>query len=243
MSTRKGKVIGILGGMGPEATLDFFGKIIQHTVANRDQDHLKVIIHNNPKIPDRTEAILENGESPVPMMVQSGLSLAKAGAGFIVIPCVSAHFFLGELRRKLSLPILSVFDEIATLITQNHPDIKSIGLLATKGTIHGGLFQKRLLENGITTLVPEPDDQERVMSTIYKIKGLQATQVRYEGKEILIDVANHLIKRGSHGIIAGCTEIPLVLEPEDVTVPLFDPLLILARAAVREAQQGTSGVS
>jgi aspartate racemase len=105
----KEKTIGILGGMGPEATLDFFGKIIQNTPATSDQEHLRVIIDNNPKIPDRTEAILGKGESPVPVMVQGGLSLAKAGADFIVIPCISAHFFLDELRCNLSLPIISAF--------------------------------------------------------------------------------------------------------------------------------------
>jgi aspartate racemase len=146
------KVIGVLGGMGPEATLYLFEKIIQSTPVSKDQDHLRVIIDSNPKIPDRTEAILERGEDPVPLMVQSGESLARAGADFIVIPCVSAHVFLEELRGKLSLPILSAFDEIAMLITQNHPGIKGVGLLATRGTILAGLFQKRLLDSGINTL-------------------------------------------------------------------------------------------
>ena len=231
------KVIGILGGMGPEATLDFFGKIIQSTPATKDQEHLRLIIDNNPKIPDRTEAILEKGESPVPIMVRSGLSLEKAGADFIVIPCISAHFFLDELRRKLSLSILSALDEVSVLITRDHPDIEAVGLLATKGTIHGGLFQKRLLERGITTLVPDPDDQEHAMGAIYKIKALKASRVREECKKTFIDISSNLIKKGSQGIIAGCTEIPLVLEPKDLMVPLFDPLLILAKAAVREARR------
>lgn len=234
------KVIGIIGGMGPEATLDFFGKIIRGTPATRDQEHLRIIIDNNPKVPDRTEAILGKGESPVPTIVKSGISLKKAGADFIVIPCISAHFFLDELRRKLPLPVLSAFDEVSVIITEEHPDIEAVGLLATKGTVHGGRFQKKLLENGINTLVPDPDDQEHVMSAIYKIKSLKASQVRRECKKILVGVAENLIKKGAQGIIAGCTEIPLVLEPEDLTVPLFDPLLILAKAAVREAKRGTT---
>lgn len=234
------KVIGILGGMGPGATLDLFEKIIRSTPASKDQEHLRVIVDNNPKVPDRTEAILEKGENPVPILVQMGQSLERAGADFIIIPCISAHFFLEDLRCQLSLPILSVFDEIANLITRAHPAIKRVGLLATTGTVQGGRFEKRLLESGIRTLLPESEDQERVMSTIYSIKGLGAEEVHKESKEIMIDVANHLIKKGSEGIIAGCTEIPMVLEPEDITVPLFDPLLILARAAVREARQGTT---
>ncbi len=234
------KVIGILGGMGPEATLDLFKKIIQITPATRDQEHLRLIIYNNPKIPDRTDAILGKGENPVPMIVSSGISLAKAGADFIVIPCISAHFFLEELYQKLNLPILSALDEVSGFITLHNPQIKSVGLLATKGTIHGGMFQKKLQESNINTLVPDLDGQECVMSAIYKIKGFKASHVREESKKILVDIANILIKKGAQGIIAGCTEIPLALESKDLKVPLFDPILILAEAAVREAQRGVS---
>ncbi len=234
------KVIGILGGMGPEATLNLFKKIIQITPATRDQQHLRVIIYNNPKIPDRTDAILGKGENPVPMIVNTGLSLAKAGADLIVIPCISAHFFLEELRQKLNLPILSALDEVSSFITLNNPQIKSVGLLATKGTIHGGLFQKKLQDNNINTLVPDSDSQELVMSAIYKIKSLKASHAREECNKILVDIANLLIKKGSQGIIAGCTEIPLALKSKDLKVPLFDPILILAKAAVREAQKRTS---
>jgi len=234
------KVIGILGGMGPEATLNLFKKIIQITPATRDQEHLQVIIYNNPKIPDRTDAILGKGESPVPMIVNTGLSLAKAGADLIVIPCISAHFFLEELRQKINLPILSALDEVSSFITLNNPQIKSVGLLATKGTIQGGFFQKKLQDNNINTLVPDSDSQELVMSAIYKIKSLKASHVREESNKILVDIANLLIKKGSQGIIAGCTEIPLALKSKDLIVPLFDPILILAKAAVREAQKRTS---
>ena len=231
------KTIGVLGGMGTEATLYLFEKIIQVTPAYREQDQLRVIIDNNPKIPDRTKAIFGKGENPVPMMVRSGLSLAKAGADFLVIPCVSAHFFLEELRHQLSLPIVSILDETGDFLARNHPGLKTVGLVATTGTIHGGFFQKRLLESGIKTLVSEPDDQQRVMSSIYRIKGFRANEVREETREVLIDVANRLIEMGSEAIIAGCTEIPLVLETVDVSVPLLDTVLILARAAVREAWQ------
>jgi aspartate racemase len=113
--------------------------------------------------------------------------------------------------------------------------MRTVGLLGTKGTVQGGGFQRRLLEGGISTRVPELVDQERVMSAIYKIKGIGADSVKRESKEIMIDISNQLLLGGSEGIIAGCTEISLVLEPEDITSPLFDPLLILARAAIKEA--------
>ncbi len=231
------KVIGILGGMGPEATLYLFEKIIRNTPAKCDQDHLRVIIDNNPKVPDRTRAILENGEDPVPMMLKSGQTLIQAGADFIIIPCISAHHFLDELKRKLSRPILSAFDAVAKRIVGDHPDIKTVGLMATNGSIQGGCFQKRLAEIGIQTQVPDEPYQRHVMSAIYSIKGDPAGLARAENKTAIKHVAGHLIQNGCQGIIAGCTEIPLVLSPNDIEVPLFNPLLILAEAAIQEAKQ------
>jgi len=230
------KVIGILGGMGPQATLYLFEKIIRNTPAKRDQDHLRIIIDNNPKIPDRTKAILEDGENPVPMMVKSGRALIQAGADFIIIPCISAHYFLDELSKNLDRPIISAFDAIAKKILDNYPSMKTVGLLATNGTIQGGLFQRKLMENGIRAKVPDGEYQKRVMSTIYSIKGDPEGLAGYGNKAVIKDVAVRLIQKGSRGIIAGCTEIPLVLEPNDLPVPLFDPLLILAQAAVQEAR-------
>ena len=229
------KIIGVIGGMGPEATLDFFGKIIRNTPATRDQEHLRIIIDNNPKVPDRTAAILGKGESPVDVMAASGLALARAGADFITIPCISAHYFLDELRSRVGLPIISAFEEIADLIKRDHPGMKTVGLLATKGTVQGDRFAGKLREKGLTVLVPGPADQERVQGGIYRIKG-STSRERTEIKKALADVAGHLVSQGAEGVIAGCTEIPLVLAPEDIPVPLFDSLLILARAAVREAR-------
>lgn len=228
-------MIGILGGMGPEATLYLFEKIIENTPASRDQEHLRVIIDNNPKIPDRTQAIFGKGENPVPLMVGSGMALEKAGADFIVIPCVSAHFFLEDLRNRLKLPILSIFDETASLIERDYQSIEKVGLLATTGTINGGLFQERLRKSAIETVSPDPDDQQSVMSAIYTIKGTKRGPDREGSREELIHVSERLIEKGAQGIIAGCTEIPLALKPEDLSVPLFDSILVLALAAVREA--------
>jgi aspartate racemase len=229
------KVIGILGGMGPEATLYLFEQIIRYTPASRDQEHFRTIIDSNPKVPDRTAAIMESGEDPVPIMIQGGRTLAAAGADFIIIPCISAHFFLERLQQEVSIPILSAFEEVAARVAQAEPKIRRIGLLATTGTIRGGLFQQILERNHVQTLVPEPEDQKNVMAVIYKIKAASKAE-RRDCKPLLRDIAHHLIENGAQGIIAGCTEIPLELSPEDVPVPLFDPLVILAQAAIREAK-------
>jgi len=224
-----------LGGMGPEATLDCFGKLIRNTAARKDQDHLRVIIDSNPKVPDRTAAILGQGDSPVPLLVAGAKALEKAGADFIVVPCVSAHFFLDEVRALVNLPILSMLDVVAEAIQKDYPQIKIVGLMGTTGTIRGALFQRRLKQSGIDTLVLEGEAQEKVMQAIYDIKDAQPSRTRGAIRADLISSAEALVNRGAQGIVAGCTEIPLVLSQEHLTVPYFDSLLLLARAAIRHA--------
>jgi aspartate racemase len=232
------KTIGILGGMGPEATLDCFGKIIQNTPAQRDQEHLRVVIDSNPKVPDRTAAIIGSGESPVPVMAAGCLALERAGADFIIIPCVSAHVFLDDLRRQTRLPILSIFDAVAETIASEHAGIHTVGLLGTTGTVRGGLFQKRLGRENIETVVPDDDLQAVIMAAIYDIKNAQAPRTRSQITSDLIAAAESLISRkpeGAQAIIAGCTEIPLALGQQHLAVPYFDALTILARAAIEKA--------
>jgi aspartate racemase len=226
------KTIGILGGMGPEATLDLFGKIIANTPAAKDQDHLRVVIDSNPRVPDRTAAILRGGESPVPLMVAGVEALQRAGADFVVIPCVSAHFFLEELRRRVGLPVISMFDVTAGHIRRAHPRITSVGLLGTSGTVSSGRFQARLAQDRIETLAPGPDDQDRVMAAIYDIKNAGAVRSRSAIGSDLRGVAGRLVAAGAQGIVLGCTEIPLVLKSGDLEVPVFDTLTLLAQAAI-----------
>ena len=229
------KVIGILGGMGPEATVDCFNKIIKNTPATGDQDHLRVVIDSNPKVPDRTAAIIGNGPSPVPTMVAGCRALQRAGAEFIIIPCVSAHVFLADVQQQIELPILSIFDAVAEAVQRDHPQIKSVGLLATTGTVSGGLFQKRIAQEGIATLVPDDAMQNRIMDAIYDIKSSRPSRTRSEITDELISAAQSLIARkpeGARGIVAGCTEVPLALKQEHLPVPYFDAVTILARAAI-----------
>lgn len=229
------KVIGILGGMGPEATLECFEKIIKNTPAQKDQDHLRVLVDCNPKVPDRTAAICENGQSPVPILLNGAHRLHQSGADFIIIPCVSAHFFLNEIGRHIHIPILSIIDAVTQAVHEVNPPIQTVGLLATTGTVRGGLFQNRLKQNKIDTIIPGKSDQDKVMAGIYQIKATQVRDRREKIKIELLNVANSLIKKGAQGIIAGCTEVPLAMGPEDIEVPFFNPLLILARAAISEA--------
>ncbi len=232
------KAIGILGGMGPAATLDCFGKIIKNTAAKSDADHLRVVMDSNPTIPDRIAAILGDGESPVPALVAGCRGLEKAGADFIIIPCVTAHFFLAQIQAESPLPILSILDAVAEAIQADLPPIKTVGLMGTSATVESGLFQKRLAEDSIHTLVPGSDQQSKIVAAIRDIKDFQPPRSQTAITRDLIDAAGSLIRRKPHGaeaIIAGCTEIPLALGQKDLPVPYFDSLTILARAAIRYA--------
>ena len=226
-------IIGILGGMGPEATADLFHKIIKNTEATKDQDHLRVLIDSNPKIPDRTTAMLGTGESSLPMMIETAKNLEKTGADFIVIPCVSAHYFIEELRKETTIPVISIIDEVAKEVERRLPGIHRTGLIATTGTIKARLFQDRLHEMGIEALVPSSQNQETlVMSAIY---GVKAGSISPENREKILKASKELIEKGAQGIIGGCTEIPLLVNQGDMEVPFFDSLDILARAAIRRA--------
>ena len=232
------RTIGILGGMGPEATADCFDKIIKHTPAVSDQDHLRVVIDSNPKVPDRTAAIIGDGQSPVPVLVAGCRALERAGADFIIIPCVSAHVFLADVQEQIKLPILSIFDVVAEAIVRDYFDIKTVGLMGTTGTISGGLLQERLKQDGIRTVVPDDEMQSTVMAAVYDIKNSDADRSRAEIRTDLVAVAESLAARkpeGAQGIIAGCTEIPLVLRQEYLSIPYFDSVTILARAAIFRA--------
>jgi aspartate racemase len=222
------KIIGILGGMGPEATADLFFRIIRSTPAKRDQDHIRTLINSNPKIPDRTSSILHDGPSPLPEMVESGRVLERAGADFLVIPCNTAHYYLEDLQRHLKIPVFNMI-KIAASEAFKTPKINIAGLLATDGTVKSGIYHQYFTEKGIDIISPKTLNQERVMKAIYDyIKIGRLT----DGKKVIQGVAENLVKRGADLIICGCTEISLILHQGDLDVPVLDPVQLLAENAV-----------
>jgi aspartate racemase len=231
------KTIGILGGMGPEATAHFFSLIIKHTAAFRDQDHVPVLIYNLPQIPERTPAILRKGPSPVPLLRKGVRTLARAGADFIVVPCISAHAFLPEIQRASPVPILSLLDESAADAKKRNPGLSRAGLLASTGTVQSGLFAKRFTRAGIEIIAPTEKEQSKVMEAVFGKRGVKAGFTAGRPRKLVLDIAGRLIKRGAQAIIAGCTEIPLVLRDEDIPVPLIEPMRIAAQAAIVRAGQ------
>jgi len=223
------KIIGILGGMGPEATVDLFLKVVKSTPAKRDQDHLRIIVDNNPQIPDRTAAILRGGEDPTPALVETARNLERAGADFLIIPCNTAHYFHGRIQDAVSIPVLHMMTATADEIKTR--GIANVGLLASDGTVQSGLYHKALTERGVEIIVPSPSTQEKLMAAIYGVKSGEFVASARVARE----AAEELIEAGAGAVIAGCTEIPLILKDSDVSKPVIDATLALARAAVQRA--------
>lgn len=228
----KRKIVGILGGLGPMATVDLFRRIVEFTPAKTDQEHLRIIIDCNPQIPDRTKAILHGGPDPTPELIATANNLAKAGADFIVIPCNTAHYFLDRVKKEVNIPIVNMIEETAHYLKSNYPDVKCVGLLATSGTIRSNLYQKALEKVGINVLA---GDEKKIMEAIYGEEGIKAGNLGEKPKKLLKEAAQELIARGAQIVIAGCTEISLVLGERDIPVPLVDPLTVLAKTAVELA--------
>lgn len=232
-----GPAIGILGGMGPEATVDLFAKIVRATPARVDQDHVRVIIDNNPKIPDRTAYLRGCGPDPVPAMVAGIRGLVSLGATLILIPCNTAHVYFDRLQAESPVPILHIMREVARALAPGGDPAAGlaaggpVGLLATELTVASGLYHRALAEVGLQVLVPEPAYQAQVTRAIFGPDGIKAG-VYGPARQRLLEAGAHLVERGARVLIAGCTELPLVLRPGDFPVPWVDPAEILARAAL-----------
>jgi len=227
------KIVGIMGGMGPEATVDLFRKILAATPAKTDQEHLHIIIDCNSKVPSRPAALLEGGPDPTPLLQSTARNLERAGADFLVVACNTAHLFYDRITEVVRIPVLHIADEAIGEAKRRYPGIQSVGVLAGNGAIRLRLYQDRLEAKGIRAVVPSDADQQAVVSVINSVKaGNKGEAVRAKIREL----ADRLAQAGAEVVFTGCTELPLVLEDGDAQVPVVDPTLALAEAAVRFAR-------
>jgi aspartate racemase len=228
------KILGVLGGMGPLATVDFLQKLIEETPASRDQQHVPVIAYSVPQIPDRPPAIVGAGESPLPYMLQGIHSLQRAGATAIAIACNTAHYWYDDLAAQGGLPILHIAD--AACAALGDASVRRVGLIATDGTIAGGFYQQRLAALGKECVLCSTDDQRTlVLPAIEAVKRTDLVRAHASA----IQAAHHLLDRGAQAIVMGCTEIPLAIEYEKPAVAAYciDATRALARACVQWWQQ------
>ena len=223
------KVLGILGGMGPAATVDLFGLITSRTRAERDGDHIRVVIDSNSAIPDRTAAILHGGADPLPEMLSALRHLESCGAQCVILPCNTAHFFLPRLREKTDVPILDMLAIAAARCAELFPG-KRAAVLATSGTLATGLYEAALQKAGVEYLLPDEAEQKILMHLIYDVvKASQPVEPERATWRALLD---RLREKGAEVFILGCTELPLLSAALDEEGPFLNPTAELARAAI-----------
>ncbi|MDB5757031.1 MAG: aspartate racemase [Burkholderia sp.] len=224
------RLVGILGGMGPLATVDLMAKIIAHTPAARDQDHVPVIAWNVPQVPDRQRALAGDGPSPLPAMQEGIARLNDAGATCIAIACNTAHHWHDALQAASSAPILHIA-RITLAVLQREPVAGPVGLIATHGTLAARLYQDLLEPAGIECLVPDAEQMDALfVPGCYAIKRGAVN----EGGSLLEALAETLAARGATRLLLACTEVPVGLER--IGSPLLpiciDPTLALAQACI-----------
>ena len=240
--------IGVLGGMGPMATVDFLAKVIELTPASRDQDHLPFIVYSVPQVPDRSASIVEGRESPLPAMIEGLRTLVRAGVECIAIPCNTAHapaiydrLHEGLLADGREIRLLHIVDAIVQNVSEVAPGASHIGVLATSSSVANRLHQVGLEAAGLRAVVPDDVHQAAVQETIYGPWGLKAQSAPPDprSREALLTATEHLVGRGADAVILGCTELPLAVPEADRDgVPFVNSTRALARALIRASHPG-----
>lgn len=228
---RSTEIIGVLGGMGPAATADFYRKIVAATPATRDQDHLRTVIWSDPSIPDRAEAYLRGGESPVDALLAGARILESAGAGFLAVPCNTAHLFLAPVRKAVTIPVLNMIELAVLELSSAVAPGSSVAVLGTAATRKSGMYHSRLRQAGYVPLDPTAAEQHEVTVAIAAIKsGAEDVALR-----AIAPVIEALVARGARTVIAACTELPIVCAQLPGSPPVTDPTAALARFCVTRA--------
>lgn len=226
------KIIGIIGGMGPAATIDLYKKIVENTKAEKDQEHIHVIIDSYPQIEDRTEYILYGGKNPAPRLIESAKRLESAGADALIMPCNTAHYFAKDIENIVNIPLIHIVKCSAEAVKNNYPKTKKIGLIATKGTIKAKIYNNILKDYGFETLTLPEKIENNIMDCIYK--GVKAGKIE-EYSRLFQQCIDEIADLGADLLIEGCTEIPLLMPYVKTKLPVIDATYELACAAVKFA--------
>jgi aspartate racemase len=223
------RIIGVLGGMGPAATADFYWEIIKLTPARRDQDHIPVLIYSNPRMPDRTRAILEGAEDPLPWLLEAAVTLERGGAGMIAIPCNTAHYYLPQIQASVRIPVLNMVEETCLTVRSQFPRARAVGLLAATGTVQCKIYHQVCERQGMQLITPSEEDQARVHNAIFQVKGGDRDGT---AGGVFESIGEGLIRMGAEAVILGCTEIPVAFNPRRVEYFSLSSTRVLAQAAV-----------
>jgi len=225
--TETTRTAGVIGGLGPLATLDFFERVLRRTRAVREQDHLRLIIDNNTNIPDRNAFQRGEGPSPAPALAASAKGLQNAGADFIVMACNTTHAWEADIRAAITVPFISIIDVTIEAVADLRPE--AVGVLAVDACLKAGLYQNALTKAGLKPVLLNADSQKTFMELIYRIKSGDSGEVV---RRAMATLARKLEAQGAEVIIAGCTEIPIVLTADDIEGELVSSTDVLVERTI-----------
>ena len=224
------RIAGVLGGLGPAATIDFMHRVLALGNAANEQQHVRLLVDQNPGVPNRQQAILEGGASPGPALAAMAAGLERAGADFLVMPCNTAHAWQDDIAAATALPLISIVDASVREI----PDgITAIGVLETPACRKAGIYGRALAIAGADYVELTDGECAKLMDVAYAVKAGDCGAMQRETSRGLAAALAH---RGARAIIVACTEVPLVLDEQDVNVPLVVSTDALARATIAIAR-------
>jgi len=236
MNAAGGKVLGVLGGMGPLASAQFMLRLTLLTPAARDQDHIPAVLWSDPRVPDRNAARLGTGPDPLPWLVGGLRGLEAAGCGAVAIPCNTAHGWIDGMRAATRLPILHIIDAAADDLRRQGVGPALVGVMGTAATLAMRLYQDQLGTAGWPTIEPSPEEMAALVTPA--IEQVKANRVA-EAYAPLAEMVGRLRDRGAKAVVLGCTEIPLAIQAgpwQTLGVPVVDTIDALARAAIAWAR-------
>jgi aspartate racemase len=222
--------IGVLGGMGPAATIDLLRRIISLTPASNDVDHIRTLVDNNPQVPSRINYLIkQKGDNPAPVLVSMAESLESMGADFLVMPCNTAHLYAEEIESAVRIRLLSMVDLTVEHVA-NQVQANKVGLLASTAVHQTKLYEKIFSDKGVATIVPDNALQSQLMNLIISVKAGDLRE-----SNLLQRIVETMLEEQAECVVIACTELSALVDSLDVPVPVIDASQCLAEAAVQLA--------
>lgn len=232
-------LVGVIGGLGPEATIDFMERVMRYTPASIDQDHVRLLVFHDPHVPSRQAALLMDSDNSKNdnvgrRLATLALTLEKAGADFIVMPCNLGHYWNAAIKAAIHIPLVSIVDvTVSAAIRKCGCHSKDpVGLLTTPGCHKAGLYQEAFDKTSHPLILQTSTELQQTMNYVDEIKARHHSKEVVEG---LRKIGNALVARGARVLIAACTELPLVLEESMFDVPFISSTDELAKQTVTYA--------
>lgn len=223
------KIVGIIGGMGPEATVDLMQRVIRLTPAKDDADHIRCFVDNNPKVPSRIKALIEGtGESPGPTIAAMAKNLESWGADFIAIPCNTAHYYHAEAQAAVRIPVLNLMELVVAASLRRIPGLRTVGLLASPAVRMIELYERYFRAEGAEVIYPEQAQEKHLLEAIKDVKMGNAGE---EPRRAMRDAADNLARHGADLAVIACTELSVIADP-GYSLPHLDAAEVLAEAIV-----------